>query len=69
MADENTGLDLASQTGQENIVEAIHGLKIALSSIIGIQGPNGLSDGTYILTVSSGTPSWLAVVDGDGGSY
>lgn len=33
MADENVGLDLASQTGQENIVEAINGLKNLLSRL------------------------------------
>ena len=33
MADENVGLDLASQTGQEDIVEAINGLKNLLSRL------------------------------------
>lgn len=33
MAEENLGLDLASQTGQENIVEAINGLKNLLSRL------------------------------------
>lgn len=33
MADENLGLDLASQTGQEDIVEAINGLKNLLSRL------------------------------------
>jgi hypothetical protein len=33
MAEENMGLDLASQTGQEDIVEAINGLKNLLSRL------------------------------------
>jgi hypothetical protein len=80
MAEENMGLDLASQTGQENIVEAITALTTALSNVTGIQGPKGekgdpgvlqppATDGTYILSLESGVVSWVAVTDGDGGSY
>lgn len=41
MAEENLGLDLASQTGQEDIAAAISGLLTALGSVTGIQGPKG----------------------------
>lgn len=101
MADENMGLDLASQTGQENIAAAISELLTALGDVTGIQGPKGdkgdtgekgekgdtgetgpqgpqgipgslqppSTDGTYILSLESGVVSWVAVTDGDGGSY
>lgn len=41
MADENLGLDLASQTGQNNIVSALNAIITALGNITGIQGPKG----------------------------
>ena len=41
MAEENLGLDLASQTGQNNIVVALNAIITALGNITGIQGPKG----------------------------
>lgn len=41
MAGENMGLDLASQTGQNNIATQIAALITALGSVTGIQGPAG----------------------------
>lgn len=80
MAEENMGLDLASQTGQENIAAAISALVTALGNVTGVQGPKGdkgdpgvlqppANDGTYILSLESGVVSWVSVADGDGGSY
>lgn len=80
MAGENVGLDLASQTGQANIVTAIGNLITALSNVTGIQGPDGVgivsiektgtsgNVDTYTITLSDGNEETFTVTNGVDGA-
>lgn len=79
MAGESVGLDLASQSGQANIVTAIGNLITALSNITGIQGPDGVgivsiektgtsgNVDTYTITLSDGNEETFTVKNGADG--
>lgn len=77
MAGENVGLDLASQTGQEDIVDAIETLATALQNVTGIQGvgivsieKTGTSGNvdTYTITLSDGNEETFTVTNGVNGN-
>lgn len=68
MAGENTGLDLASQTGQSNIVTAIGNLVAALANVTGIQGPAGSSIDSISKTGTSGNVDTYTITFTDGGT-
>lgn len=60
MAGENVGLDLASQTGQEDIVDAIDRLAAAIGNASLPVAP--IVAGTYQLVIdSNGNANWVLV--------